>query len=196
MDAKPRLLVFAGSTRTDSFNKKLAVCAARQLETAGAIVTVIDLRDYPMPLYDGDIEQREGLPKTAIQLKELMAEQDGFLISSPEYNSGMSAVLKNTIDWVSRPHQEGETSLRAFKGKTAAIVSASPGRLGGLRGLVHLRMVLGNIGVTVIPTQFALAGAAEAFTSDGQLRNSSDADALSAVTGELMQITSGLQVTS
>ena len=166
----PKILAFAGSTRTDSFNKKLVKIAADGARDAGAEVTVIDLRDFPMPLYDGDLEQRDGLPATARKLKDLMLSHQGFLISSPEYNSSISGVLKNTIDWASR-QSEGETPLACFKNKVAGLVSASPGGLGGLRGLVHVRAILGNIGVLVIPEQVAVAKAHEAFNTDGTLKN-------------------------
>lgn len=170
MISKPKILAFAGSTRIDSFNKKLVKIAAIGATEAGADVTMIDLRDFPMPLYDGDLEQQEGLPPNARKLKDIMLEHQGFLISSPEYNSSISAVLKNTIDWASR-QSEGETSLACFKGKVAGIMSTSTGVLGGLRGLVHVRSILGNIGVIVIPDQVAVVKANEAFNSDGTLKD-------------------------
>ncbi|MGI0088630.1 MAG: NADPH-dependent FMN reductase [Nitrosotalea sp.] len=170
MMLKPKILAFAGSTRTDSFNKKLVRIAATGATEAGADVTVADLRDFPMPIYDGDLEQKEGLPPAARKIKDLMLTHQGFLISSPEYNSSISAVLKNTIDWASR-QSEGEASLACFKGKVAGIMSASPGGLGGLRGLVHVRSILGNIGVLVIPEQVAIAKAHEAFDADGILKD-------------------------
>jgi chromate reductase len=170
MISKPKILAFAGSTRIDSFNKKLVRIAATGATEAGADVTVVDLRDFPMPLYDGDLEQQEGLPSNARKLKDIMLEHQGFLISSPEYNSSISAVLKNTIDWTSR-QSEGEASLVCFKGKVAGIMSTSTGVLGGLRGLVHVRSILGNIGVIVIPDQVAVAKANEAFNLDGTLKD-------------------------
>ncbi len=170
MMLKPKILAFAGSTRTDSFNKKLVRISATGATEAGADVTVVDLRDFPMPLYDGDLEQKEGMPPAARKMKDLMLTHQGFLLSSPEYNSSISAVLKNTIDWTSR-QSEGEASLACFKGKVAGIMSASPGGLGGLRGLVHVRSILGNIGVLVIPDQVAIAKAHEAFDADGTLKD-------------------------
>ncbi len=170
MTPKPKILAFAGSTRTDSFNKKLVRIAATGATEAGVDVTVTDLRDFPMPLYDGDLEQQEGLPPNARKLKDLMLAHQGFLISSPEYNSSISAVFKNVIDWTSR-QSEGETSLACFKGKVAGIMSASPGGLGGLRGLVHVRSILGNIGVLVMPDQVAIGKAHEAFNADGTLKD-------------------------
>lgn len=170
MTPKPKILAFAGSTRTDSFNKKLVRIAATGATEAGVDVTVTNLRDFPMPLYDGDLEQQEGLPPNARKLKDLMLAHQGFLISSPEYNSSISAVFKNVIDWTSR-QSEGETSLACFKGKVAGIMSASPGGLGGLRGLVHVRSILGNIGVLVMPDQVAIGKAHEAFNADGTLKD-------------------------
>ena len=167
---KPKILAFAGSTRSDSFNKKLVKIAVNGAIDAGVEVTFIDLRDFPMPLYDGDLEQREGLPASTRKLKDLMLTHQGFLISSPEYNSSISGVLKNTIDWTTR-QTEGESPLACYKGKIAGLMSASPGGLGGLRGLVTVRSILENIGVLVIPDQVAIAKAHEVFNSDGTLKN-------------------------
>lgn len=171
----PKILAFAGSTRTDSFNKKLIKIAAAGARDVGAEVTLIDLRDFPMPLYDGDLEQRDGIPPAACKLKDLMLPHQGFLISSPEYNSSISGVLKNTIDWTSR-QSEGEIPLVCFKNKVAGLMSASPGGLGGLRGLVHVRSTLENIGVLVIPEQMAVARAHEAFNTDGTMKNKDQED--------------------
>lgn len=172
---KPKILAFAGSTRTDSFNKKLVKIAATGAMEGGADVTVIDLRDFAMPLYDGDLEQQQGLPSNAKKLKDLMLSHQGLLISAPEYNSSISGVLKNTIDWVSRP-SAGEESLACFKGKVAGIISASPGGLGGLRGLVHVRAILENISVLVIPDQIAVSKAHEVFNADGTLKDKKQED--------------------
>lgn len=159
-----RILAFAGSTRTDSLNKKLIRIAAAGASEAGADVTTIDLRDFQMPLYDGDLEQNEGLPQNVQRLKELMSSQQGFLIAAPEYNSSITGVLKNTIDWTSR--QAENDTMACYAGKVAGIMSASPGRLGGLRGLVHVRAILENMGVMVIPEQIAISAAHEAFDDD------------------------------
>jgi chromate reductase, NAD(P)H dehydrogenase (quinone) len=148
MPSPPRLLAFAGSTRRESFNKKLVPIAARGAQEAGAEVMIIDLKDFPLGLFDQDAEAAEGAPVAAIRLKRLMVEHDGFLIAAPEYNSSISGVLKNTIDWVSRP-AANEPNLVAFKGKVVTLMSASPGALGGLRGLVHVRWILGNLGAIV-----------------------------------------------
>jgi len=170
MNRAPSILALAGSTREDSFNKRLVRIAAQGAREAGAEVSVIDLRDFPLPLFDEDLEAESGKPENAKQLKRLMIESDGLLIASPEYNSSITGVLKNAIDWVSRP-DEGEDAfaLTAFRGKVVVIMSASPGGLGGLRGLVHVRSILGNLGCIVLPDQIAVSKAHQAFDSDGKL---------------------------
>ena len=169
--SKPKILAFAGSTRTGSFNKKLVQVAAAAAREAGAEVTVVDLRDLALPLFDGDLEDAGGLPEGAKRFKTLLREHDGLLIASPEYNSSITGVLKNAIDWASRAESDDEPALVAFRGKAAALMSASPGGLGGLRGLVHLRAILGNIGVIVLPDQVAVSAAHEAFDDAGQLKD-------------------------
>lgn len=164
----PKILAFAGSTRKDSYNKKLVQVAANGARSVGAEVTYIDLRDFPMPLFDEDLEKEEGTPENARKFKELMITHDGLLIACPEYNSSITPVLKNAIDWASRPG-ENEPPLAAFVDKVAAIMSASPGALGGLRGLVTVRSILGNIKVIVLPDQIAVPKAYEAFNPDGSL---------------------------
>ena len=159
----PKILAFAGSTRSASFNKKLMSCAAEAARSVGAEVTIIDLRDLALPLFDEDLESAEGLPEGAKRLKTLLCENDGFFISSPEYNSSLSAVLKNAIDWASRAESEAEPPLLAFRGKAAALLAASPDALGGMRGLVPLRSILGNLGVIVLPDQVTIPSAHDAF---------------------------------
>ena len=170
-DKRIKLVAFAGSTRKDSVNKKLVKIAAKGAAEAGADVTIVDLKDYPMPLYDGDLEASGGYPDTAKELKKIFRESDGFLIASPEYNSGYSAVLKNTIDWVSRPSEENEGPLVAYAGKVATIMSAAPGALGGLRGLYQLRELLMNINVTVQPTMQAVGQSGSVFDDVGSIKD-------------------------
>jgi chromate reductase, NAD(P)H dehydrogenase (quinone) len=170
MTSTPKILAFAGSTRIDSYNKKLVKISAAGAQATGAEVTYIDLRDLPLPLYDEDLEAQEGLPANARTFKDLLISHQGLLIASPEYNSSLTAVLKNAIDWATRP-APNEAPLAAFAGKVATIMSASPGALGGLRGLVHLRSILGNIKVLVLPDQIAVTKAYEAFNPDGTLVN-------------------------
>jgi chromate reductase, NAD(P)H dehydrogenase (quinone) len=168
MTFTPKILAFAGSTRIESYNKTLVKIAAAGAQVAGAEVTYIDLRDLPLPLYDEDLEAQEGLPANVRTFKDLLISHQGLLIASPEYNSSLTAVLKNAIDWATRP-APNEAPLAAFAGKVATIMSASPGALGGLRGLVHLRSILGNIKVLVLPDQIAVTKAYEAFNPDGTL---------------------------
>jgi chromate reductase, NAD(P)H dehydrogenase (quinone) len=175
----PKILAFAGSLRKDSYNKKLVRIGADAARAAGAEVTLIDLKDYPLPVFDEDIERSEGLNPNARKLKDLFLAHQGLLISCPEYNSSISAALKNTIDWVSRP-VPGEAPLGCFDGKVAGLIAASPGALGGLRGLVTVRSILGNIKVLVLPDQFALVKSHEAFDAEGKLV---DAKAHAAVDG-------------
>lgn len=171
MPKTPRILVFGGSLRRDSFNHKLAAFAGEAAKETGAETTVIRLRDFPMPLFDQEIEDATGMPPEARRFKKLLIEHDGFLVASPEYNSAMSSALKNAIDWASRTETEGEPPLAAFKGKSAVIMAASPGALGGLRGLVQLRSLLGNIGVTVLPDQVAVPKAHEVFDEAGAIKD-------------------------
>src|SRR5579883_873289 len=159
-----KILCFAGSLRRDSLNKKLVKIGMKAAESAGAEVTYLDLKDLPLPVYDGDIEAESGLPENAKKLKEIMLAHHGLLIAAPEYNSSISGALKNAIDWASRPGEgEPPLSLACFAGKVAALLAASPGGYGGLRGLTHVRSILGNIKVIVIPEQYVLAQAHQAF---------------------------------
>jgi chromate reductase len=187
MADQPRILAFAGSARTESLNKKLIRVAVKGAQAAGADVTLIDFRDLPMPLYDGDLEDREGLPETARKFKELMIAHQGFLIAAPEYNSSITPLLKNAIDWASRP-EDDEAPLVAFRGKAAALMSASPGGLGGLRGLVTVRAILGNIGVLVLPDQVAISKAHDAFDASGILKDGKQQASVEALGGSLTDL--------
>src|SRR3990170_2610027 len=187
MATSPRILAFAGSTRTESFNKRLIKIAVAGAQAAGAEVTLIALRDYPLPLFDGDLEAQEGLPANGRKLKDLFLAHQGLLMSCPEYNSSITGVWKNTIDWVSRP-VPGEAPLACFDGKVATLMSASPGALGGLRGLVHVRAILGNIKVLVLPDQVAVPKAGEAFNPDASLKDPKQRAAVEAIGGKLTQV--------
>ncbi|MCF7858844.1 MAG: NAD(P)H-dependent oxidoreductase [Candidatus Cloacimonetes bacterium] len=165
----PNILAFAGSTRKGSYNAKLVKIAAEGAQKAGANVNLIDLSKYPLPFMNQDLEAESGLPENARKLKQLFKESDGFIIASPEYNSAFSSILKNTLDWISRTESEDEVELIAFKDKTAVIMAASTGYLGGLRGLVFLRMLLANLGITVLATQLTISHAAKAFNDNGTL---------------------------
>jgi NAD(P)H-dependent FMN reductase len=184
MSKKVKIVALAGATRTDSLNKKLIRVAAAAATAAGAEVTLVDLRDYPMPFYDGDLESASGLPDNAKKLKQLFIDSDGILIASPEYNSSYSAVLKNAIDWMSRSSAKDEAS--AFNGKYAAILSASPGALGGLRGLFALRELLQNLNITVLPAMQAVGSAMTAFDDKGALTDEKTAAGVNRVAQQLV----------
>ena len=167
-----RLLFFAGSTREGSYNKKLAKLA-QHIATANGIEGVfVDLRDYPMPLYNGDLEAEQGPPREAQEFKALLTEYQGVFIASPEYNSSVTPLLKNTIDWVTRVRAKGETGLEVYKTRVFAISGASPGYYGAMRSLLNLRQILViGVGATVIPQQLALPRAGDAFEEDGSLKD-------------------------
>jgi len=189
-ETKPRILAFAGSSRKNSFNRQLISLAARFAEAAGADVTLIDLADYELPLFNEDLEA-EGVPENAAKLKDLFVSHDGLLISAPEYNSSITPLLKNTIDWVSRA-DDNYGLLAGFQGKTAALLSASPGGWGGMRGLVHLRDILGNIGVTLLPQEAAIAKAQKAFGESGQLIDEGNSQRVRQVAAGLVELTAKL----
>lgn len=168
--SSPRLLAFAGSLRAGSYNRRLIPVLAEGARAAGAQVTLIELRDYPLPIYDGDIEA-EGLPENALRLQALLGEHDGLLISTPEYNGSMPALVKNTLDWISRPMPGGRSGTTLFADKVAGIVSASPGPLGGLRSLLILRDALAKLGLIVVPQQVAVGQAADKLHDYGQLED-------------------------
>jgi len=176
-DNGPKVLVFAGSIRRESFNRKLGLAAVRALRATGLQTTWADLKDYPMPLYDGDTEAEQGLPERVQAFKALLAGHDAFVIASPEYNGSFPALIKNVVDWTSRAYP-GEKPLAVFRGKLAAILSTSPGSGGGRRGLEHLRALFERIGVIVIPEQVTLPRAAEAFDASGELARAEDREAL------------------
>jgi len=186
-----RILGFAGSTRTASLNRIVARAALDGAAEAGAEVTWLELGDYPLPLYNGDLEANEGFPDNVIALKDLFDSHDGFVIGAPEYNSSITPLLKNTIDWVSRPI-DGRPALHAFGGKVAGLVSASGGALGGLRGLVHVRSILSNIGVLVVPNQLAVGGAPGKI-EDGKVTDEATLKGLHAVGGRVAAVAGALK---
>ena len=192
MPGPVRILAFAGSTREGSFNKKQIRVAAEEARKLGAEVTLIDLREYPLPVYDGDLEKEKGMPENGRKLKELFFTSDALLISTPEYNSSVPGGLKNAIDWISR-QEPGEKPLQAFAGKVAALLAASPGALGGLRSLVTLRSILGNIKVFVLPEQFALSRADQAFDEVGALKDEKSLQSVRAVVRSLVDVAAKLK---
>lgn len=188
----PKLLFLAGSARKESFNKKLAKAAADMAKKQAADTTFIDLADYDMPIFNEDIETTSGLPDNAKKLKQLFIDHDGFFIASPEYNSSFSPLLKNSLDWISRSENKDEKPLSAFADKIACLAAASPGGLGGLRGLVPLRLWLSNIQVHVIPQQLAISKAHEVF-KDSELKDEGQKKMLNSLIEQFIQTTNALK---
>jgi NAD(P)H-dependent FMN reductase len=175
-------LFFAGSAREASFNKKLALLGRHIAEANGIEAVFVELKDYPMPIYNGDIEAAEGPPERARAFKALLGEYQGVFIASPEYNSSVTPLLKNTLDWVTRVRAKGETGLEVFKSRVFAISGASPGYYGGMRSLLNLRQILAvGIGALVIPEQLALPRAMDAFEADGSLKDRNQQEMLKGV---------------
>ena len=181
-----KLLVFAGSVRTGSFNGQLAA-EARTLAGMGADVTRISLKDYPLPLMDEDLEAAEGIPENALKLGRMIAAQDGLFIACPEYNSSITPLLKNTLDWVSRISTLDGRPSKPWRGKVVALGSASNGQFAGIRGLVHVRAILQNIGTQVVSEQCSVSGAAKAFGEDGRLLGDRQAHMLEAACRSLVE---------
>ncbi len=188
MPHTPRILAFAGSARANSWNAKLVPIAAKGARDRGAQVTIIDMRDYPMPLFDEDAESTNGMPESAVRFRRLFIDHDGFLIACPEYNSSITPLLKNAIDWASRSEKTGDPPLVAFKGKAAALMATSPGGLGGIRGLVTVRSILGNIGVHVLPTQVAVPSIHKVLGEDGSMTDEAMRGRIENLGGELASL--------
>jgi chromate reductase len=182
--ATPTLVAFSGSTRKGSYNSAILNAAVEAAREAGATVDHVDLADFVLPLFSQDLESAEGLPEAAKQLKAKFRGADGFIIASPEYNSAFSPLLKNTLDWCSRAESDDEPPLAAYAGKSALLLSASPGALGGLRGLYSLRSVLQNIQVTVFPEMLSVRAAHEVVDESGILTDASWKKKIAAITGK------------
>jgi NAD(P)H-dependent FMN reductase len=183
-----KILVIPGSLRTGSLNAKLAAMAALELAQAGAEVTRISLADFPLPIYDGDLQAKSGVPKHAVNLKRMIGAHHGVLIVTPEYNSSVPALVKNTIDWVSRVQDAHETRGQVFRERAFAIAAASAGRLGGTRALAALRLVLSACHAMVVPNQLALSFADEAYDDMDRLKHSADIEALQALVRQLIDV--------
>jgi NAD(P)H-dependent FMN reductase len=176
-----RVLVFAGSARRESLNKKLARVGFEAVAKAGGEATFLDLDDYEMPVYHGDLEAERGMPENARKVRDLFMAHEALLIASPENNQSIAALLKNTIDWLSRDIGDGKgamSGLAPWRGKVAALMNATPGPYGGVRHLFHLRQVLSGLGVLVMPQQVQLARADKAFDAEGRLLDEQAARAL------------------
>ncbi|MDB6079182.1 MAG: putative flavoprotein [Akkermansiaceae bacterium] len=185
----PKILILPGSARRASYNRKLAAIAAGIARDLGAEVELIDPIDFPLPLFDQELEESGGLPGPAKALKARFIAANAILFVSPEYNSSITPLMKNYIDWISRTESADEPPLAAFSGKVAALLSASPGALGGLRSLVHLRSILGNLGMLVAPGQFALGSAGDQFTDTGDLKNPAALKSVHGVVSKLVEMT-------
>ena len=183
-----KILVIPGSLRTGSLNARLAAAASHELAQAGAEVTRISLGDFPLPIYDGDLQAKSGAPKHAVNLKRMIGAHHGVLIVTPEYNSSVPALVKNTIDWVTRVQDAHETRGQVFRDRAFAIAAASESRLGGTRALAALRLILVACHATVIPSQLALSFAAEAYDDRDQLKNPADVEALRALARQLIDV--------
>lgn len=171
MSKSPKILAFAGSLREKSYNKRVLKIAVEGARAAGAEVTYIDLKDYPLPIFNQDLETNQGFPPMATAFQNLLLEHDGLLIASPEYNASIPAVLKNAIDWTSRANGNLKTG-ECFNGKVAAVMSASPGAYGGIRCLGHLRSVLTSLLVNTLPSEIAVAKVGGIFDGDsGEMTN-------------------------
>src|SRR5690242_3516315 len=183
-----KILIIPGSLRTGSHNAKLAMVAASEFARAGADVTRISLDDYPLPIYDGDLQAKSGVAKNAVNLKRMMGSHDGVLIVTPEYNSSVPPLVKNTIDWITRVQDPHESRGQVFREKPFAIAAASEGRLGGTRALAALRLILSACHATVIPNQLALSFADEAYDDMDRLKNQADIDALKGLVRQLIEV--------
>src|SRR6267378_2829911 len=183
-----KILVIPGSLRSGSHNARLAAAAAHELALAGAEVTRISLADFPLPIYDGDLQTKSGVPKHAINLKRMMSAHHGVLIVTPEYNSSVPALVKNTIDWVTRVQDAHETRGQMFRERAFAIAAASENRLGGTRSLAALRLILSACHAVVIPNQLALSFANEAYDDMDRLKHPADIEALKALVRQLIEL--------
>ena len=183
-----KILVIPGSLRSGSHNVKLAAVAAYEFARADAEVTRISLGDFPLPIYDGDLQARSGVPKNAVNLKRMIASHHGVLLVTPEYNSSVPPLVKNTIDWITRVQDANESRGQVFREKPFAIAAASESRLGGSRALSALRLILSACQATVIPNQFALSYADQAYDDMDRLKNPSDIEAMRALVRQLIEV--------
>ena len=182
----PKVLIIPGSTRSGSRNERLAAAAGFQFVQAGADVTRISLADFPLPIYDADLQDKSGVPRHALNLKRMIGAHHGVLLVTPEYNGSIPALLKNAIDWVSRVPDPQESRGEVFRARPFAIASASEGRLGGIRALAALRLILSACHATVIPNQLALSFADQAYDELDRLKQPGDSEALAALARQLI----------
>lgn len=183
-----KILVIPGSLRTGSINARLAAVVAKEFALAGVDVTRLSLADYPLPIYDGDLEAKSGVPKNAVNLKRMLGAHQGVVLVTPEYNSSLPALVKNAIDWITRVEDRNETQGQVFRERAFAMASASEGKLGGSRCLAALRLILSGCRATVIPNQLALSFADQAYDDREQLKHKADTDALRAMVTQLIDV--------
>jgi chromate reductase, NAD(P)H dehydrogenase (quinone) len=183
-----KILVIPGSLRTGSLNARLAATAAHEFAQAGAEVTRVSLADFPLPIYDSDLQNKAGVPKNAVNLKRLIGAHHGVLIVTPEYNSSVPPLLKNTIDWVTRVQDAQESRGQVFRERAFAIAAASESRIGGSRSLMALRLILAACHATVIPNQLALSFASQAYDDMDRLKHPADIDSLDALVRQLIDV--------
>ncbi len=189
MATAPRILAFSGSARRESLNRKLLAVVVDAVRAVGGEVTLLDLNEYTLPLYHGDLEDAEGLPANARKLIDLISSHDALLIASPEYNSQITPLLKNTIDWCTRADEN------PLRGKVAGVVSASPGAFGGIRSMTLARQLLTHLGCQVIPAQCVLPNADKAFDATGRLQDPRTQKAVVAVANEIVRVADRLRAT-
>lgn len=184
---RPRILVLPGSNRSGSLNARLAGAAVKLLALMECDVTRISLRDYPMPLYDADLEADRGQPESALKLARLFHEHDGIAFVSPEYNNSVTPLTKNTIDWISRVSTDRQGAISPFRDRVFAIAAASPGNFGGIRSLLHLRAILVSLGALVISEQVSVPRARDAFDEMDALREDGQQARLAAMCRSLVR---------
>jgi NAD(P)H-dependent FMN reductase len=183
-----KILVIPGSLRTGSHNARLAAAAAYEFAQADVEVTRLSLGDFPLPIYDGDLQAKSGVPKNAVNLKRMIAAHHGVLLVTPEYNSSVPPLLKNAIDWVTRVQDPNETRGQVFRERPFAIAAASEGRLGGTRALAALRLILSACQATVVPSQLALSFADQAYDEMDRLKKEADIEAMKALVRQLIEM--------
>lgn len=186
-----KVLVFAGSARSGSLNKRFAQLAANRIDALGGEATFIDLKDYPCPLFDEDIEA-QGMPENVVKLRKILAEHEGLVIASPEYNGFITPLLKNTLDWLSRP-DDNTPGLALFAGNPAGLLGASPGGLGGIRAMAGVQQLMHNLNLVVTAPAMSLPGAGNAFDDNGALKESAQAQQLDALCQRVIEAINALR---
>jgi len=186
--SEPAILAIAGSARVESFNRKLLALAVQSGRSAGLDIDHVELADYPIPIFNEDLEAEHGQDPNATRLRRKLEASDGLMLACPEYNGSLTPLLKNVIDWLSRS-ETGGPGVEVYRGKTALLIGASPGRLGASRAMAHLDTVLDGIGVNVMPGRFSVPGAGKAFDASGQLVDEENRKQLDQIISEYSDFT-------